>query len=180
MSFLLGKTQSIERVPKDIQGLRGNIAGGFQAGDLFSPELSDVFLERILGPARALFTQSREQAFAQAKESAGNLTGSGFANILGESAQRSLTDENAFVSQLLNAERQRQQQRLQLAISFATAGVAPPEVAYQPGFLDYLFQGASGVASAYGATRKPPTTGGGGTSSGNSTGVRVPDFQPYG
>lgn len=58
---------------------------------ILNPE--SEFFKRIMGTYGDAFTQQRSQALAQAKESAGNLTGSGLANTLGTTVNRSLADE---------------------------------------------------------------------------------------
>lgn len=59
------------------------------------------FHDSVLSPYKALFSQQRGEALAQAKESAGNLTGSGFANALGTTTNRSIVDENKQLSDVL-------------------------------------------------------------------------------
>lgn len=85
-----------------------------------------------LGPQADLFRQQLDPILAQAKESAGNLTGSGFANTLGKAAGRSTAD---FLQHLLEM---RSRNYLQLLQGTPTA--------HQPGFLDYLMQGAKSAA----------------------------------
>jgi len=93
-----------------------------------------------------MFAENRNQALAQAKEQSGNLTGSGFANALGTTTNRSLVEEDMLLAQMLQAERQMMMQGL---VPFATAGVGGNYTGYQPGFLDYLMQGASKAAPAF-------------------------------
>ena len=83
-------------------------------------------------------------ALESAKESAGNLTGSGFANILGETAGRSASQEGAFLADLLQRSRESSASRY-LGLLGAVPGLSGQQ-AYQPGFLDYLFQGAQAAA----------------------------------
>ncbi len=153
MSFLFGQQKSLDRIPSDIQGLRGGVSDYFarQLEFLGGGEPSEFFVENILGPARGMFAQNRELALAQAKESSGNLTGSGFANAMGTTVNRSLAQEDWILAQMLNAERQMQMQGM---LGFSTAGVGPPENVYQPGMLDYLFEGLGKAA--------PMIAGGGG------------------
>jgi hypothetical protein len=83
-----------------------------------------------------LFQQSLNPVLAQAKESAGSLTGSGLGNILGGAAGRSLSD---FLLQAISGQANR-------ATSLSQTLLSPGQKSYTPGFLDYLFQGASAAA----------------------------------
>src|SRR3972149_9654755 len=102
------KTQRGE-APADVQGLRDVFAGNLQqqAQGLFSGQIDPLILERIVGPMRDLMTQNRSLALAQAKESAGTLTGSGFANTLCTTVNKSLAEENSVISDLIYHERRR-------------------------------------------------------------------------
>ena len=145
MSFLFGKQGSFEQVPGDIQGLRGGTADYLQRqlDFLSGGEPSQFFIENFLGPTRKLFAQNRESALAQGKEQAGNLTGSGLAETLGGVVNRSLSQEDALLAQMLMSERGN---ILQALLGFGTAGVGPPQQFYTPGLLDSLFQGAGAAA----------------------------------
>jgi hypothetical protein len=127
------------------QGFNG-VLGGAQP----QPQDTAFFYENILKPYTDLFAAQRQNALGQAKESAGNLTGSGYNNILGSATAESLAQEQAFGAQtmlgLRQQELQRQQDFLKLLFSFAQTGVAPNQAVYQPGFLDSIlpFAGALG------------------------------------
>ncbi len=85
-----------------------------------------------------LFSKSLAPILAQAKESAGDLTGSGLGNVIGSTAGRSLSD---FLLGILNQTAGR--------ASGLYSQLAQPlgqQVAYQPGFLDYWFQGLQAAA----------------------------------
>ena len=74
--------------------------GGFQGDTPTTQSLDQLgpgstFSNNIVNQLNPIFAQRREQALAQAKESAGNLTGSSFANILGKQVNKSLGEENA-------------------------------------------------------------------------------------
>lgn len=149
---MVGKTKTVSGTPAEILPLRQGAARyvgntGFEA---FNPNVSPADLL----PYQQLFAQNRGRALAQAKESAGNITGSGYENLIGDTTRQSITEENAFLAQLLEGRRQSAAQRYaQLVLGLSTSGVAPPQQVYQPGFLDYLFQGASLAAPAFGAGR---------------------------
>jgi hypothetical protein len=83
-----------------------------------------------------LFQSQLNPALAQAKESAGNLTGSGLGSALGSTAGRSLSD---FLTNMLS-------QRANRATSLTGQLLQPQQLGYKPGFLDYLFQGAGAAA----------------------------------
>jgi len=95
-----------------------------------------------------LFTAQRGSSLAQAKESAGNLTGSGYNNLFGSALSESLAGEQALLANTLLQSRNqgialRQQDLaqqdafLRFLLGFASAGVGPTQHAYQPGFIDY-------------------------------------------
>lgn len=113
---------------------------------------SSPFFQNMLARFQPAFDQSRNLAIAGAKEGSGTLTGSGFANRLGTSVGRSLTDQQGIISQLLshgidlesarqssdaNREAQRQQSNasnfLQLLLGQSLAGVGPNTVAHSGG-----------------------------------------------
>jgi hypothetical protein len=148
MSGFTGKTETVDSIPSDLQksGARGQafdwlLQRGF--GELM-PGAPD------LQPFRDLFTRQRGEAIAQAKEST-NLTGSGFANNLGKTVNRSLLDEEAFLANLLNQNQQANANRfLGFVNPLLSGGVGPSQQVYKPGFTDYLFQGGAALAGAAG------------------------------
>jgi hypothetical protein len=167
---LTGETKQLSGVSPDIAGLREGVAaflqqGGFGA-NLFPSVVPDA---ASMQPFLDLFTQQNRRVLGQAKESAGNLTGSGFANILGRRSAEAQTSQGAFLSQLFEQRRQQDADRfLQLLLGFGTSGVGPPQNVYQPGFLDSLTAGAAAIAPGLPFLRR----GGGGTQpTGGSTGT---------
>lgn len=96
-----------------------------------------------------MFARNRAQAGAQAKETAGNLTGSGFANTLGTAIGRSTEEENSFLAQLMSGERQANANRF--AGLLGIPGQTQGQVAYQPGFLDYWMQALQAAGPAIAA-----------------------------
>lgn len=175
--FLFGGEKKVENIPSDIEGLRTEFADFFSSqgfdrlsggATLPGQFINDpMFTQQIIEPFRQLFSQNRERGLAQAKESAGNLTGSGFANILGGEVNRSLQTENAFISDLINrfatssaqlstqAQQSDAQRFAQLLGLFTSTGVGSPETFRQPGFLEDFFsligQVGGSVAAAQGA-----------------------------
>jgi hypothetical protein len=144
MSGFTGSTQTVEQVPGDIAGLRSGFASwlqnqGFQGLQTGAPDIT---------PYQKMFEQQNAFNLAQAKEASGNLTGSGFANTLGKTVGRSNVEQGAFLANLLEESKQANASRLASILSpFLNTGVGPPQQQYQPGFLDYLFEGAQTAAS---------------------------------
>lgn len=156
MSGFLGKSVTQEQVPGDIVGLRKGFAehlmqGGFEGLNTGTPDLKAY---------QDLFTMQNERSFAQAKESAGNLTGTGYGNRIGRAAGDAATAQGGFLANLLEQSKQANASRLaSVLLPFLNQGVGPPQTQYQPGFLDYALQGAGQVATAYagagGFNKKP-------------------------
>ena len=97
MSGFLGKSVTTENVPGDIKGLRSSFAdylmkGGFEGLNTGAPDLQAM---------KDAYTQQNKSIFAQAKESAGNLTGTGYGNRIGAAAERASVDQGAFLANLL-------------------------------------------------------------------------------
>lgn len=74
----------------------GRVAGGgnTQSVDQIGG-VNSAFFRNMMGQLSPAFDQRRAEALAAAREGAGNLTGSGFANTLGSSINRSLGEERA-------------------------------------------------------------------------------------
>lgn len=83
---------------------------------------NSAFFQNMMAQLQPSFTQARNEGLAAAKESAGSLTGSGFANRLGSSINRSLGNEQAtlagYASQGIGQELQRQQANQGADLSF--------------------------------------------------------------
>ncbi len=133
MSFLTGKMAPTTQTDPAAMGLKGSTLGylgsvdpltGLDKGGGIPPALMNLFHEQ-LGPT-----------LAQAKESAGSLTGSGLGNIIGATAGRSLSD---FLLSMLN-------QRAGRATALTEQALQPRQLGYKPGFLDYLFKGVGEAA----------------------------------
>lgn len=101
-----GPTISAPERARDVNGMMTQSVD--QLGGAQSPFFQNMM--RQLSPA---FDQRRQLALAAAREGAGNLTGSGFANALGGAVNRSLGDEQAalaqYAAQGMGLEQQRQQ-----------------------------------------------------------------------
>lgn len=141
MSFLIGKTK--EMSPPDVQNLRTGIEGYINSTGI-AGGLSGSGADVDLTPFHELFAKNRKLALRQAAEGAGNLTGSGFANTLGSAAGRSVADENAFLANLMMQRKDNAAQNFLRLIGYVPGLTG--QQGYQPGALDYLFQGASSGA----------------------------------
>lgn len=132
MSFLFGKQTTGTTTSPDAVGLRQHLISQLGGVD----PLTGLSGGKVPQAYTDLFQSSLAPVLAQAKESAGTLTGSGLGNTIGSTAGRSLTD---FLLGLI-------QQTGGRAASLTGELIAPQPKAYQPGFLDYLFQGAQAAA----------------------------------
>jgi hypothetical protein len=166
MSFLTGKNK--EMLPGDVQGLRKGILD-FIGQQGLGTALTGANQPLDLTPFQQLFAQRRAEGLAQAKESAGTLTGSGFANILGSAAGRSISDENAFLGTLMNNAKQASADRF-LKLLGMVPGLTG-QMGHQPGFLDYLFKFASSGAKLLSAGGGSSGGSGGGSSGGGGSEV---------
>lgn len=162
MSFLIGKTQQRSNVTgetsqvynKLLEYIMGQGFGGLNPS--VSPD------QASLEPYQRLFRQQNAQNFAQAKESAGNLTGSGFANYLGNAAATADAQQGAFLANLFEQRRQQDADRfLRLVLGSLGSPAGGVTQMYQPGFLDYAFQGIQSAAPflAPGASAPKPAAG---------------------
>ena len=158
MSFLMGHNTSTSSGQKEdfynnLLKYLGN--GGFN--NLFPQTSVD---KAALQPYMDLFTQQNTRNFAQAKESAGNLTGSGFANTLGARASEADSQQGAFLANLLESRRTNDANRMASLLLGVTQGAG--EKAYQPGFLDYALQGLGAAAPLIAAGGSATSNGGAG------------------
>lgn len=99
-------------------------------------------------PYLDMFTQQNSRNFAQAKESAGNLTGSGLGNIIGAEAGRANTEQGAFLANLFENRRSQDAARF-LSLVLGTLGSPAGGVTqmHTPGLLDYAGSGATALAA---------------------------------
>lgn len=138
--FLVGK--QVESSPKDTQTFRKQLFEFINSQGLNSSIAGSAPSEAQIAPYRAAFAQRRAETLAQAKEGAGNLVGSGFANTYGSAAGRSVADENAFLAGLQQQNADRFMKLLQVP------GQYVGQMVHQPGLLDYAAQGA-GMAAPF-------------------------------
>lgn len=150
MSFLVGKTQQTSNVNPQTEGLHKSLLsflGGGQNGglDRLFPA-SKVSSEDML-PYLAMFQQQNARNFGQAKESAGNLTGSGLSSLIGQEAGRANVEQGAFLANLFENRRRSDADRFaQILLGSLGSPAGGINTYYQPGFLDYATQGLGGLA----------------------------------
>lgn len=164
MSFLTGKTKTVEQIPSDVTGLRKGIIDQLGKGGL-EEALTGLGPGGDITPFMQLFQRQLAPVLAQAKESAGTLTGSGLGTSIGSAAGRSTSD---FLLNLLN---QRANRFSQLLSGFGLTGVGPPQIYREPGLLDYATGGAAAAAPFFAGR----TSGGGGPASYSGN-----PFNPFG
>jgi hypothetical protein len=177
MSFLIGKTRQDPNVNRPTQQfhqqfLQALLGGGGQGLErLFPPSIAapgtpgTTVDQASIQPYLDLFAQQNSRNLAQAKESAGNLTGSGLASLIGQEAGRADVEQGGFLANLFEQRRrgdwaqestnwaQSSQNRagdanrfLQGILGGAGSPAGGVQTSYQPGALDYLFQGAGAAA----------------------------------
>ena len=78
------------------QNVRGLTEGQQSVSDL----ATGGFMDKFLAQYQPLFEQQRRQAIAAAKEGSGNLTGSGFANTLGNATSQTLAQQQGVLADL--------------------------------------------------------------------------------
>ena len=148
MPGLLGQTKQLASTGPDLQSLLKHLATGLNQDPMSLLFPGTKVDNTSIQPYLDLFTQQNTRNLAQAKESAGNLTGSGLGNIIGAEAGRASTEQGAFLANLFEQRRQADSQRaLQALLGTLGSPAGQVQNVYQPGFLDYAAQGVSGLAS---------------------------------
>lgn len=106
------------------------------------------FFQNMMGQLQPSFTQARSEGLTAAKEAAGSLTGSGFANRLGSSINRSLGSEQAtlanYATQGMGMEMNRQQSD---AARQLQAGMANQSTGLQAGMANQSAGLQAGIAN---------------------------------
>jgi len=147
VSFLLGKNVQQPNVNQATSGLDQALINYIQ-GQGFSGLNPPTQVDAAsIAPYQKLFADQNAQTFGQAKESAGNLTGSGLAAGLGTAAQRASTEQGSFLANLFENRRQQDAARfLQLVLGTLGSPAGGVTNVHQPGLLEYAAQGASAAA----------------------------------
>lgn len=149
MSGFLGSQQSMPTTGPATQNFYKGFLDylGGQGFNSLNPSAGDN--QKYLQPYLDLFTQQNARNFAQAKESAGNLTGSGLGQIIGSRMADSSAQQNAFLANLLEQHNQSNANRFaQLVLGGLNSNAGQVQNYYQPGMLDYIMQGATTAAKA--------------------------------
>ncbi len=118
---------------------------------------NSFFLNHLLKPYQDLFAANRAAALGQAKASAGNLTGSGYTNILGSATAQSLAGEDAQLADTMTQLRGQNLQAgqnqfgniLQFLLGYATHGAGQQQMYHSPGLFDAILPIAGQAAGAY-------------------------------
>lgn len=147
MTFLVGKTQERSNVSGQTSELHNEIIKWIQAQGLSSLNPGTMVDPAAAEPYKKQFADQNAEVFGQAKESAGNLTGSGLGNTLGKSAQRASTEQGSFLANLFENRRQNDAARmLQLVLGTMNSQAAGVQYTHKPGLLDYASQAAEAAA----------------------------------
>jgi hypothetical protein len=148
MSFLTGKTEKQSSVSGATESFHKALLKYLRRGIGFEGLFpSTDAIQMDLQPYRDLFTLQNTRNLAQAKEQSGNLTGSGFANVLGRTAGEAATAQGAFLADLLERRRTTDQGTFLSAILGAMGSpAAQVQYTHTPGLLDYGAQGFSAAA----------------------------------
>lgn len=153
MPGLLGSQQQLPTTSKNNQQTYNDLLSWINGAGIqgLNPSVNPNSPENqaFLKPYMDLFATQNARTLAQAKESAGNLTGSGLGNTIGARAGEAAAGENAFLSNLLEQHNQTSASRYASLILGALGSPAGQvQNYYQPGIMDYLLQGAGNVATA--------------------------------
>ena len=154
MPFLTGQTVQSPNANGTTTGLQNDLVNYLSGNN--GSGLERLFPGTTVNPADmapylAMFTQQNARNLGQAKESAGNLTGSGFANTMGNQVASQNATQDAFLANIFEQRRMNDANRyanvLMGSLNSNAGGVT---TSYQPGFLDYAFQGLGAAASMFG------------------------------
>jgi hypothetical protein len=147
VSFLTGQTKQTSNVNGSTEGLDKSLIEWITGQGFKGLNPGTQVDEASIAPYRKMFEQNNALNFAQAKESVGNLTGSGLGNTIGTAAARGNAEQGSFLANLFENRRQQDANRF-LSLIMGTLGSPAGGVAtsYQPGFLDYAGQGATALA----------------------------------
>lgn len=149
MSGLTGKTEQLSNVTPETSQLFNSLLSFIGTGQGLNRLTPGTQIDKSsIQPYLDLFTQQNARNLAQAKESAGNLTGSGLGSIIGQEAGRANTEQSAFLANLFEQRRQQDANRfLNLVLGSLDSRAGGVSNVYSPGFLDYAAQGATAAAS---------------------------------
>lgn len=149
MAGLIGKNEQLSTVTPEASGLLKQLIGFIGQGQGLDQLTPGTTVDKAsIQPYLDMFTQQNSRNLAQAKESAGNLTGSGLGSIIGQEAGRANTEQGAFLANLFEQRRQQDANRfLNLVLGSLGSPSAQVQNTYQPGLLDYGGQAFTALAS---------------------------------
>lgn len=172
MSSLTTSTKQLSNVNPMTEALQNQLVSFLGGGGLSRGLNPSVVPDAAsLAPFLQLFSQQNARNLAQAKESAGNLTGSGLGNIIGAEAGRADSEQGAFLANLFEQRRQADANRFaQVLLGSLNSNAGGVTNIQQPGLLDYASQGAMALAGggAFNGLFSPGGGGGGGGGGGSS------------
>ncbi len=147
MSFLVGKTVEQSNVTGQTGGVYKDLLN-YISGQGFAGLNPGTSVDAAsIRPYQDLFSQQNARNFAQAKESAGNLSGSGLGNTIGNAAAAANSQQGAFLANLFEQRRQQDANRyLQLIMGSLSSPAGQVQRVHQPGFLDYAAKAAKAAA----------------------------------
>jgi hypothetical protein len=147
VSFLMGKNEQLSGTDAAGQDLWRQLIG-YVKGQGFAGLNPGTSVDSASAePYQQLFRKQNAQNLGQAKESLGNLTGSGVGTILGREAGSAATEQGAFLANLFENRRQQDANRfMQLVLGSLGSPAGQVQNVYRPGFLDYAGQGATALA----------------------------------
>ncbi len=147
MSFLVGKNVQQPNVNNATSGLDQELIKYIQGQGFAGLNPGTSVDAASIAPYQKMFADQNAQNFGQAKESAGNLTGSGLGNSLGRAAGVASNQQGAFLANLFEQRRQQDAARfLQLVLGTLGSPAGGVTNVHQPGLLDYASQGAAAAA----------------------------------
>lgn len=167
MPFLVGKNEAVSNVGAGTENLQNMLVQLLGSGGNLERLFPKAGVDpAVMQPYKDMFTMQNDRNFAQAKESAGNLTGSSLGHILGQEMGRASTEQGAFLANQAEGMRQNDTNRfVNLLLGALGSPAAGVQQMHTPGLLDYASQGAVGLASGgafnglFGKTKKLPGEG---------------------
>jgi len=147
MSFLVGKNVQQPNVNSATSGLDQELIKYIQGQGFAGLNPGTSVDAASIAPYQKMFADQNAQTFGQAKESAGNLTGSGLGDSLGRAAGVASNAQGGFLANLFEQRRQQDASRfLQLILGTLGSPAGGVTNVHQPGLLDYASQGAAAAA----------------------------------
>jgi hypothetical protein len=149
VSGFMGKTQQLPTVDDKTQGVHNALMDYITSQGFGSMNPDMNFDPAAMAPYQKMFQDQLNTSMAGAKESAGNLTGSGLGNYLGRAAGEAANRNTSFLANLFEQHKQAQANRfMQLMLGGMGSPAGQVQNVYSPGFMDYMMQAGNVAASA--------------------------------